>query len=221
MASAAQLKANSENAQHSTGPRTTEGKQQSAKNSVRHGLNATPEVLFNNNPAERDQYLALKLQLHTQTLPSGAAEELLFEQYAYSSFQSLRAQRIESEAQDRWLNQPDNQLLFVQMERAIKLGALFERRAAKAFKQLQDLQLHRLASVEVRAELEHVSTPVPFSAALPLAKLRAKQLKEEEPLYLGLTISTGLDQQTFDANPIDPTRIQPISDNKQREHENK
>jgi hypothetical protein len=84
------------------------------------------------------------------------------------------------------------------MERAIKLGALFERRAAKAFKQLQDLQLHRLASVEVRAELEHVSTPVPFPATLPWAKIRTHQLKNEEPLYLGLTHSTGLDQ----ANPI-------------------
>ena len=221
MASAAQIKANSENAQHSTGPRTAEGKQQSAKNSVRHGLNSTPEVLFHNNPAEREQYLDLKQQLQAQTLPSGAAEQLLFEQYAYSSFQSLRAQRIESEAQDRWLAQPENQLLFIQMERAIKLGALFERRAAKAFKQLQELQLHRLASVEVRAELEQVADPVPFSSALPLAKLRTHQMKNEEPLYIGLTISTGLDQQTIDKNPIDPTRIQPISDNKQREHENK
>jgi hypothetical protein len=194
MATAAQIKANFENARHSTGPRTASGKQQSAKNSLRHGLNATPETLFAANPAEREQYLALKQQLHTQTLPHGAAEELLFEQYAYSSYQSLRAQRIETEAQDRWLANPENQPLFTQMERAIKLGALFERRAAKAFKQLQDLQLHRLASVEVRAELEQVSTPVPFPATLPWAKLRTHQLKHEEPLYLGLTHSTGLDQ---------------------------
>jgi len=213
MASAAQTKANTENAQHSTGPRSPEGKQQSSKNSVRHGLNSTPEALFAANPAERERYQELKSKLQSETLPSGAAEQLLFEQYAYSSFQALRAQTIETEAQQRWLENPENQQLFIQMERAIKLGALFERRAAKAFKQLQDLQLHRLAGVEIRAELEQAADPVPFSSALPLAKLRTKQMIDEEPLYIGLTISTGLDQSNGE-NPIDPTRIQPIGDNR-------
>jgi len=203
MASAAQIKANQTNAQYSTGPRTGDGKQVSAKNAVRHGLNSTPDSLFAANPAERENYMHLKTKLREETLPHGATEELLFEQYAYSSFQSLRAQTIETEAQDRWLANPENQQLFVQMERAIKLGALFERRAAKAYKQLQDQQLNRLASVEVRAELEQAADPVPISTALPLSKLRNQQMSEEEPLYIGLTISTGLDH-TAQTNPIQP-----------------
>ena len=213
MASAAQIKANTENAQSSTGPQTAAGKQQSARNSFRHGLTATAENLFAAKPAEREAYEELKAQLREETLPAGTVELLLFEQYAYSSFQALRAQTIESEAQDRWLTNAENQQLFIQMERAIKLGALFERRAAKAFKQLQELQLHRLAAVEVRAELEQAADPIPFSTAIPFAKIRTRQLADQEPLYVGLTLSTGLDQ-TFADNQTDPTRIKPIGDNR-------
>ena len=221
MSSAAQVKANQANSQYSTGPRTVEGKQQSAKNSYRHGLNATAESLFAANPQERIEYDQLRHRLHAELLPAGTAEEILFEQYAYSSFQALRAQRIEIEAQDRWLDNPDSQQNFLQMERTIKLGALFERRAAKAFKQLQDLQLHRLAAVELHAELQVAEVPTKISSALPLAKLRTRQMSEEDPLYLGLTIATGLDPQTNRTNPNDPTSIQPIGDNKEREPDSK
>lgn len=46
MASAGQIQANQLNAKSSTGPRSTEGKQTSAKNCLRHGLNATEATLF-------------------------------------------------------------------------------------------------------------------------------------------------------------------------------
>ena len=202
MASAAQLLANQLNAQKSSGPKTTEGKATSATNSIRHGLNSTPETLFAANPSERTQYLELKAELRTQILPDGTAEKLIFEQYAYSSFQALRAQRLETEAQDRWLADPDSQQKFLQMERTIKLGALFERRAAKAFKQLQDLQFHRLAGVEIQAELEDAKVSIPLSSALPLGKLRTRQMSEEDPLYIGLSIATGLEPQFSRTNPI-------------------
>ena len=77
------------------------------------------------------------------------------------------------------------------MERAIKLGALFERRAAKAFKQLQQLLLHRLAGVEIHAELAGAKVFAPVSVAIPFADLRKDQLAKEEPLILGLAIATG------------------------------
>ncbi len=41
---------------------------ESAKNSVRHGLNATAETLFAANPAEREQYLA-RDDRQTMSLP--------------------------------------------------------------------------------------------------------------------------------------------------------
>ncbi len=215
MASAAQILANQANSQKSTGPRTPQGQATAATNSLRHGLTAASTTLFNTKPEEREQYFQLQATLREECLPSGTTEELLFEQYTYASFQSLRAQAFECEAQDRWLDNPDSQQLFLQMERIIKLGASFERRAAKAFKQLQQLQLHRLAGVEVHAELADAKVFAPVSAAIPFADIRKTQLAKEEPLILGLAIATGLDPEfnradqvrqnaTNEANPLPP-----------------
>ncbi len=41
MSTAAQQQANKENAKHSTGPRTDEGKQRTSQNALKHGLYAT------------------------------------------------------------------------------------------------------------------------------------------------------------------------------------
>ncbi|MBM3763342.1 MAG: hypothetical protein FJW36_24265 [Acidobacteria bacterium] len=204
MASKSQILANQINAQKSTGPRTVEGKQQSSKNSLRHGLNASADNLFAANPQEQTQYKALREQLFQQIVPFGPAEEVIFEQYAYSTFQALRAQRFETEAQDRWSQNPENHNLFIQMERIVKQGALFERRALKAFKQLSQLQVDRLAAVEIHAELKDVELDENISPALPCAKLRAHELKQEEALFFGLAIHHGLKLQNEKTNPIHP-----------------
>ena len=52
MASEAQIKANRENAQKSTGPRTEEGKAVVAQNAVKHGLWARQAVIKEEDPAE-------------------------------------------------------------------------------------------------------------------------------------------------------------------------
>jgi hypothetical protein len=204
MPSKAQFLANQRNAQKSTGPRTETGKQQSSKNSLRHGLNASADQLFASNPQEQTQFKALREQLFQQIVPFGPAEEVIFEQYAYSTFQALRAQRFESEAQDRWSQNPENQNLFIQMERIVKQGALFERRAAKAFKQLSQLQMDRLAAVEIHAELKDVDLDENISPALPCAKLRAHELKQEEALFFGLAVHHGLKLQNEISTPIHP-----------------
>ena len=195
MASSAQILANQANAKKSTGPRTPEGQATSSSNSLRHGLTAASETLFAAKPEEREQYLELQSTLREECIPTGTTEALVFEQYTYASFQCLRAQSFECVAQDRWLDNPDSQQLFLQMERAIKLGALFERRAAKAFKQLQQLQLHRLAGVEVQAELADAKVFPPISSAIPFADIRKQQLSKEEPLMIGLAIATGHDPE--------------------------
>ncbi|MBM3762137.1 MAG: hypothetical protein FJW36_18045 [Acidobacteria bacterium] len=204
MSTKAQILANIQNAQKSTGPRTDQGKQQSAKNSLRHGLNASADSLFAANPQEQAQYKALREQLFQQIVPFGPAEEVVFEQYAFSTFQALRAQRFEADAQDRWLANPENQTFFLQMERLIKQGALYERRAHKAFKQLSQLQLDRFAAVEMHAELKDVELDENISPALPAAQLRKHELKQEEALYLGLTVHHGLKLQNEETNPIHP-----------------
>lgn len=168
-----QILANRRNALKSTGPRTEQGKQQSAKNSLRHGLNASADALFAANPQEQTQYKALREQLFQQIVPFGPAEEVVFEQYAYSTFQALRAQCFEVEAQARWQQNPDNHNRFLQMERLIKQGATFECRALKAFKQLSQLQFDRLAALEIHAELKDVELDENISPFYPLPNLES------------------------------------------------
>ncbi|MBM3763293.1 MAG: hypothetical protein FJW36_24015 [Acidobacteria bacterium] len=204
MTTKAQFLANKRNALKSTGPRTEAGKQQSAQNSLRHGLNAAASTLFAASPEEQAHDKAIREQLFQQIVPYGPAEEVIFEQYAYATFQALRAQRFEAEAQVRWLTNPENQNFFIQMERMVKQGALFERRAAKAFKQLSQLQMDRFAAVEMHAELKDVELDENISPALPAAKLRAHELKQEDALYLGLTVHHGLKLQNEQTNPIHP-----------------
>ena len=45
MSTAAQQRANKENAKHSTGPRTAEGKQRSSQNALKHGLCALDPLI--------------------------------------------------------------------------------------------------------------------------------------------------------------------------------
>lgn len=130
--SQAKINANRLNAQKSKGPRTPEGRTKSAANSTRHGLQASPATIFENNPTEQTQFEALHAQLFHQCLPTGDLEVQAFERYAFATFQSQRARKMETSTQDRWLNEPTNQIFFLQMERFTKLSALQERRADRA-----------------------------------------------------------------------------------------
>ncbi|MBN2181419.1 MAG: hypothetical protein JW715_05860, partial [Sedimentisphaerales bacterium] len=52
MSTQAQINANRQNAQKSTGPKTAAGKAVSAKNAVKHGLFAEEAVITGENPAD-------------------------------------------------------------------------------------------------------------------------------------------------------------------------
>ncbi|MGJ5818760.1 SEC-C domain-containing protein [Paludibaculum fermentans] len=58
MATAAQLTANRNNAQHSTGPRSDQGKARSARNNFRHGFRSQSVLLPGDDPAEYEELLA-------------------------------------------------------------------------------------------------------------------------------------------------------------------
>lgn len=186
MSSAAQVQANRANAQHSTGPRTQQGQERSKANAVSHGLRSSREALFAAHPIEQKNYDALQAQLRAELLPTGTTEELCFDAYAFASFQVQRAQAIEVQTQNHFLENPENHHAFLQMERAAKLGALYERRAAKSFDELRKLQGDRFAAAEIILELETAKLPSAVSRALPLAPIRKKFFQREDPLLLGI-----------------------------------
>ncbi len=76
MASEAQIQANRENAQKSTGPRTPEGKAAVAQNAVKHGLLARAAVL---QGEDGEEYTCFHEEMIEELYPDGVQEEELAE----------------------------------------------------------------------------------------------------------------------------------------------
>ena len=182
--SAAALAANRANAKKSTGPTTETGRAKSAANSLRHGLTAaTPNFL---NPEDQADFERLKQKLQQECLPATELEHQAFLRYAFSTYQAQRAQRLEADMQDRWLDDPDHPTHFHQMERFIKLTALLERRADKALHELRKLQRDRLATLHLHNELYLLEKQVPIPATLPTADLLKGHYRDISPALLAL-----------------------------------
>jgi hypothetical protein len=93
MATERQINANRENARHSTGPKTPEGKALSSANAIRHGLLARQIVL----PIEdRAQYLELLAALEAEHQPEGPLETYMVHQMASAQWRLQRLTRIET-----------------------------------------------------------------------------------------------------------------------------
>ena len=178
MSTQAQIDANRQNAKKSTGPKTPEGRANSAANSTRHGLMANPTTIFENNPRERSQYDALKAKLLKQCLPEGELELQTFERYVFALFQVDRARQMEIDAQDRWLNEANSDKLFNQMERILKLCAAQERRADKALKELTKLQRDRILAMDIHTEVYLFDKIVDLPATFPMFEVRKADLSK-------------------------------------------
>ncbi len=84
---------NRENAQHSTGPKTAEGKQRSSLNALRHGLTGQIVVM----PTEDLEAYQLHLASFTNEYdPSGATEENLVQALADTSWRLNRVAALET-----------------------------------------------------------------------------------------------------------------------------
>ena len=92
MSTDAQIRANQQNAQHSTGPSTDAGKAASCQNNFRHGLTGAFRVLPSENQEEFDR-LAAGLQAEHQ--PTTLTELMLVEKMAQHYWLSQRAQRLQ------------------------------------------------------------------------------------------------------------------------------
>ena len=205
MSSSAQIEANRANAQKSTGPTSAEGRAASSRNSVSHGLSASPNTLFASDTEAQNNFAQHIQKLRTDCLPEGTLEEETFRRYAFATFQVNRAQALELQAQDRWVNEPDHPTWFSQMERFIKLGALQERRADKALNELRKLQRDRFAAIEVQGEIYAYGKELTFSKVLPIADLRSQDLYKTSAglIALALLATTEEAKQIAKTKPSD------------------
>ena len=103
MSTAAQILANRQNAGHSTGPKTPEGKQTSSHNATRHGLTGVFNVLPHENA---EDYTDLAARLRDEFQPDGENENFLVDQMIQSRCRLLRIQRLEALAFEQILTEP-------------------------------------------------------------------------------------------------------------------
>jgi hypothetical protein len=94
MSSPAQVVANIENARHSTGPRTEEGKARSAQNSLKHGLTSTKSILLPDEDEAEFQQFAEGLTANFG--PENAIETDLVAEIISIQWRRKRAARLEA-----------------------------------------------------------------------------------------------------------------------------
>jgi len=106
MSTKAQIKANQQNAQKSTGPKTDEGKATVSQNAIKHGLFAAEAVIKGEDPAE---YQAYHDQFLAELDPVGAVETMLADRFVSLVWRLKRAERMQNQAIDSMIeSQIDN-----------------------------------------------------------------------------------------------------------------
>jgi hypothetical protein len=165
-----QRKANMENAQHSTGPTSPEGKKTSAQN-------AEKDRFFSKNPVapweDPYEYAAFKERMIAELAPEGEAEETLALRVAVESWRLRRVEMVE--ARIYWVYSDDFKTLSKELYKLtlneMRVDRL--RRIAKA--ELEDLQL-------CRRESEAEESPERRDPESVGAPMRAENPAQNEPV---------------------------------------
>ena len=179
-----QLETNRSNAQHSTGPRTTEGKQRSRLNATRHGL--TGEFVLMQHE-DYDAYTAHIEEMADEWQPQGPTERHLAQTLADSQWRLSRAHARQyhtlSHAQD--LGDPGHEIeISKELDRITRYTARIQREYHAILKELQSLQAQRKAReqavLEDAARLQkfyamkgETFIPAEFGFVLSLAEIAA------------------------------------------------
>ena len=118
MATEAQILANQQNAQHSTGPKSESGKATSCKNNFKYGLTGSSFAVLDSE--DQDEYDHLLCGLRFEHQPATMTESILVEKMAQSHWLSKRALYLQDQCatdEDLTLEQQGRQLaLFIRYQ---------------------------------------------------------------------------------------------------------
>jgi hypothetical protein len=164
MATEAQINANRRNAQHSTGPKTEEGKARSAQNNARHGLCSREFVIL---PGQRQEFEEFMADLHQGVQPQGPIETEIFRHLAHAAWNLRRCRYAEADIQAA-LARPDcDTITEPDLEPRFRNIDLYARRAErtfyKALKEIKALQSER----KFNADLKTLNSTKPTAEAAP------------------------------------------------------
>jgi hypothetical protein len=140
MSSTPQLAANQANAQHSTGPRTDEGKARVSQNALRHGLTARHLVIRDD---EREEYADLLNSLSSELDPQGATETVAFHELLHAAWSLHRFRRIEAEASRGSVEDFTDPATTTVLDRLTRYQSRAQRAWQKALHELRVLQTNR------------------------------------------------------------------------------
>ena len=217
MSTAAQQQANKENAQHSTGPRTAEGKQRSSQNAIKHGLCSQDPLIPGEDPEAFQQHFC---EIELDLKPCSAIESNLVEQIADVSWRLKRLSRIEAAVitafYDATAQQPRNhdndtdQLLGKALAHHNRLDALnrlsryeaqLSRRYHRALKEFRDLRKERIRGVNLRGAFSRLAAkPQPEQSANT-----GNKSKNTEPTQSIATLLESIAPMNGPANDPDPS----------------
>ncbi len=153
-ASSIQMLANRANAQHSTGPRTAEGKLASSQNSVTSGLTAAAIFI---RPDEKSAFDIFKASLNAELKPEGTTQRHHFSLILHAAWNIRRCLQLEAEIQyqasteglaDALLDD-DLARKLDRIYRYKKMHESTHRRSSSDLRQLQTEQLFRQQNPDV------------------------------------------------------------------------
>ena len=159
-ATSVRIEANRANAQHSTGPRTEEGKARSALNAIKHGLTAASALLPGEDPAEYERHVQ---SYQSEYQPQTASEEDLTRELADTAWRQKRIPRLEAallgvcaEFQDETTTEPSPRISSPEIERTLRSlsthGYRLHRQFHKTLDQLRALQQQRTQRDQARMQ---------------------------------------------------------------------
>jgi hypothetical protein len=197
--SPAQLAANTANAQHSTGPRTPEGKTRSSQNASKHGLTAREVIIAAGEQEEFDDLLA---NYQADVKPQGTVQQTLFNQLVAAAWNLRRIGRMESElcGQASYQDLLANHDLQDQLDQLARHHTRIERCFHRCLKELKTLQTNAVIQSSLPAPLRK-NLP-PLSSANEIAK-RTQYLEALDPIVARLFLKRFSDIPPLGA-PIEP-----------------
>jgi hypothetical protein len=173
MSTAAQINANRQNAQHSTGPTSTTGRARSSQNSFRHGLASSQLIVPGESQADFEALLAGLISGHN---PQSTIESILVHNMATHHWLKLRSIKLQSGA----LSDPESTPASINIYMRYQVSN--ERGFWKCFDTLRKLQKER-AEAEPETEIGFVSqsTAKPAPVAAPAAEPTPESAPQPAP----------------------------------------
>jgi hypothetical protein len=181
MSSPSKAAANAANAQHSSGPKTVEGKARSSRNAVTHGFTAQRLSL---PPDQQEQYDELREALRQELTPEGLMEILAFDQLVREAWKLQSIQAMEDRLLSEGLKSVQEEETAKTLDRLNRYQAAAGRAWYRALKELRALQTERTLRGTIRDEIAALIPTLASLAAVTRqqagnGRAAAQSLKQE------------------------------------------